>query len=1807
MLTSPDNPANKAEQLRQQFAQDPVLQTLQTQLSPAFIQASAAERKAYLQALRLSRTCKRELKEALRPLEGIDAFCKPLFAEALATRFGNRFHPTQDSFFGIALHGHADPSTVTHTLLEAAMHNFERGEAVTGGFDRFSLLGPDGLPHPETMNYEDFVDLSRRLNLGQKYQDHLKRILEPASRPGDGPDVGRQNMRGLFISNDRADMELYARAAVIRKQVSPAFGAAVIDLAMSRPEPSFQGKPLLTQGLRLLDHSIPRAILIRPARTWTFTQVPFILYIPQDPICPMKEYPSMEAIEDDLRTRLMDLKYQAFFAGLIGERNRAAFFERLNRHLFPLMPMDGNRFTTGLWERQPDHAAKLLIDFDVIQGNLFRSMFDQQMFLMKDNARFLVVPTEDEDALTRRKRLQAWLSRGLTLANVAALYVPLLGGALLVYAGVELVGDVYHGLEDLSHDDFEQGIDHLMSAATNLAFMAALAKAGESAPVPEPPPIKSNAFVGSVIPVKLSNGQTRLWKPDLSPFQVDVALPEHLSPDIDGVTTFEGRRFIQIDDRTYELHHEASINKWALKHPHPAHLHSVPLQRNGVGAFRYPGEVPQLWGTTKLFKRLGHSVAGLDEAAARQILSVTGTDEALLREVHEQSAVPLGLLRDTIKRFQLDARVYAEQGADGARIPSERFTELYRESELSADPLVQRLQRDFPGLPMHVAEDIVADVSTVERQQIVANGRVALRHAEAAAWHLRQVRLARALEGFYLRSVVNPDTDILRFRWLAKLPGWSDAVRIELREGGRNGLLLDSLGSVDAPELKVLVRENGGYLAHDTQGNDLNSKPVGGDNLCDALLHALPDGPRQAIGFPHVWQASELNALLAQIAASDRAQSPDLLGQVTKPLLFNLPQRMSKGRLGYGLSGRGQLPGFVLQDHLLDKIALLELADMNQHQALAALRRLHPDASNADLSQRLDVLLQERSALRSDLDAWALRSAQLPNMTTLQANSRTWIGQSILQWWEAASFSSAPASAVLRISASSVVDFPERLPEFFFERVEQVSLSYLVPRDVQGAEYAGQIGLFLQRFRRVRSLAVTNPSGIAPIGAPMNALPRVIAQSCPLLRELDLSRQQLSLSVADFDHFRGLQYLRSLNLTGNFLDSLGLTMRIAPLNLDRLVLENTRLTRWPMWLNEWIPGHVGEVSLAHNRIYDLPDHVIHNMHDAATPTVIAMEGNLLPRRTVIEACLYQARPGAAFRFDLYIPPQLRPTINALLGDQAQIEQSLADWVDAGGSAGQSQERLRGRVELRDGLLDQWRNNASGRVSLPLRLESVHLDHYPSLLPDSFYQAFTSLDLRNVHATDDQTNALIRRLPHATAVDISGARVPALLTPPAALLELPSLREVELSGHGMLIDQATFDFFCRIPQLRHLDLSANRLNAIIDTQAIASRRWESLTLEGMGLERIPAWLAGLLPNHLYSLSLAENRLTELPQSLLANPRSHAARSEIVLTGNPLTRETLEAAHLSEGPDRPFSFYMDLPDDLMDISSNDESSDDDDEHLVDHWLSGNRDAQATQRAAWARIENAGDARSFLRLIGRLRRSADFLRNRGALTSRVWTVLHAAADDADLRALLDGMAQEAITQQTCEDGVRLAFNQIEIQVFTRTSLRNVPEADRGRTFYRLMRRLYRLDALDRMARQNSGARDEAEVRMAYRVGLAQPLDLPLAPGNMLYREAAALRANELADVAAQVLQSETTADFLHNAANCEFWCEWLRESHASDFAEQKAVFTKEREQLEDQFPELDQTYLDRAKALDDDQKRREAELISTLTTRAGLAYGD
>nr|WP_268801053.1 NEL-type E3 ubiquitin ligase domain-containing protein [Pseudomonas sp. BSw22131] len=1832
--------------MQQRFSEDPVLRVIHHQLPKAFSAASTQQQQDYRRALLASKSARHALKTLLKPLKGLSDFAEPLLRQALDTRFGPGLEPKVDTLFHPTLRpSGATGSASQLTLLEAALHNFERKEAIKGGFLRSASVdkGLDG-PHPKNIPPDQFADVCRHLNIGSKYQDHLKDVLEPMSLPGDAPNAARLNARAIFITNDLADMELYARAAALRKDISEQALAAVLDVVTRRASPMFNGLPVAFESLSLLGVEIPRVVIIKPLATWTFTQVPLVLYVPQDPVTPFKEFATLSELEDDLRSRLMSQAYQAFFARLIGERGRAQFFGQLNRHLFPLAPVDGSWFTKGLWHNTPDHRADLRLQSAPIDTELFQRMHQQQIAVIKDNARFLAVPTEDEDAKSRSERLQAWFDVGMNIANVASFFVPVLGQLMMVYASVELVSEVYHGLEDLSHGDLEEGFDHLVSAGANIAFMAALATTAHGVSPKEPPPLASNNFVGKVVPIKLANGQARLWKPDLEPFQVNIDVPQDTSAELSGVFEREGKKYLTLDGQQYEVIHRKDLNKWQLGHPHPDAKFSPVLEHNGVGAFRHEGERPQQWSKVKLFKRLGHTVSGLSESSAEQILRVTDVDESLLRQVHVENAVPPGQLRDTVKRFQLDTALDNAAIATSGSQRAEQFRQQYEASEVSSDPLVQLIRRDFPGVSTAVAEDLASTLTSAQTLQILDNARLPLRVSEAAVWQQRQTRLNRAFEGFYLKSVSNADTEILSLRLLEKLPGWSDQVRLEVRLGSTEGSLLDSIGVPEATVHKVLVKSNGQYQAFDAQGNELNSVPKAGNNLCASILHALPDAHRSALGFSHVSQGPQLNTALATLATGDRARASRLLGIRDGRLKFNKPERMKQGRMGYALSGMGQLLGFISEDHLLTRIGLLELIDVTAQDVLTSLRL--EGMSNADINARLDVLQDERQALRTSLDQWAMASSEILAPSESRMNSRARIGEAILQHWQATSLPGVPANVALRLESARLSDFPEQLPGFFYSRVERLQLSNIVAQGEPGSLMGGRpwssipLENFLSRFTEITVLEISRSPSSGFSFTQFHELPRIVTTQLPGLRALSLINQGVDITAETLNLFGQMPHLESLDLSGNFSLDAPLPGSVN-LNLRRLGLDRIGLEQWPEWLTELLPGHIEEVSLADNQILYLPDGLLQTGQSART-TLIHLQGNRLSRTDMIEACLRAGeQPLAgqlrAVRIDPGAPVELQPRINVLLGEQAVLEAALRDWAEASTShAPFSDQSLITRREMGAALRDHWRGTVAGRASLPIMIESMALAEFPQGLPQTFYQNINGLMLRNVATDPEELSQFLTSFPDLETLEIMGHVMP-MVSPPRTLSALPNLRSLALMDQGMVIDQAVMEYLSSLDNLRNLDLSGNHLAPIVASPGLI-RHWESLTLDKVGISTWPNWLNEFLPGGIDALSLARNELRELPDEIVRNRRNISAHTEISLEGNPLSRETMIGAHVSEyGNSRSFSFYMDLPDDIRALAperawSSTESLNQSDSDFdpdsdadtsvhrhgstgadsaqaanVEQWLQDTAQENIGHQAVWDQIAAAGDAPMLMALIGRLRETADYLRAREALVQRVWHVLGAAANDSQLRQLLNAMAGEAIASRTCGDGVRLEFNQMEVQVFALDSLRDIPNAERGPTLYRLMRRFYRLDEVDRLARTNAMGRDQAEVRLAYRLQLAERLDLPLPPARMLYRTAAAVTAVELQTVEAQVLTRQDGPEFFANAVNRDFWASWLRETYAADFAELKATFEGERIRVEDEFPELDDAYLARIKSLDEEQKMREHELMKQLTYQEGMKYSD
>ncbi|WP_024657446.1 NEL-type E3 ubiquitin ligase domain-containing protein [Pseudomonas syringae USA007] len=592
-------------------------------------------------------------------------------------------------------------------------------------------------------------------------------------------------------------------------------------------------------------------------------------------------------------------------------------------------------------------------------------------------------------------------------------------------------------------------------------------------------------------------------------------------------------------------------------------------------------------------------------------------------------------------------------------------------------------------------------------------------------------------------------------------------------------------------------------------------------------------------------------------------------------------------------------------------------------------------------------------------------------------------------------------------------------------------------------------------------------------------------------------------------------------------------------------------------------------------------------------------------------------------------------LNTLLGEQLDLRASLVVWTDEVTTFPQmSQARVDSRERISEAIWSHWRLNnlpEIGRTLEPLRLQYVSLTDFPRQLPDFFCRQVRYLYLSRVTGTASDLDQLLRRMTELSSLEMSGHVIP-LTQLPEALLELRALRSLCLNDQGLLLEQQHIDFLSRIPTLERLELDGNRIGAINDLTGLNHTALNWLSLSNAGLSEWPTWVDEMIPSPLKTLLLEGNLITDLPENILANPVSQHSHTEISLLNNPLSEATIRSAQMSERHGRAFTFDMDLPPELSgmdwtesrdfdgaisDYMSSENSRSYTPEPLsAEPWLEETDQRSAERRQIWEQLEAGEHTRNLLELIGSLRLSADYrnMVSRSALQERVWTVLATANQDPQLCMTLNAVAEEPLRllhdNDTCPDGIVVEFNQMEVLVFTRQSLQNVVQEQRGNMLYQLTVRLYRLSELDAAAREQAGDRDEAEVRLAYRMHWASALDLPVPPGNMLFEVHARIRPGELDTALLRVQTGEQGEPFLRYAAQQDFWVSYLRENHAGRFDALERIYRTDLTRLTDEFEQRDISldnpeYESRIQEFEARFKQQQATLIRELTNTEGLEH--
>ncbi|MGH8465770.1 MAG: dermonecrotic toxin domain-containing protein, partial [Pseudomonas sp.] len=588
-----------------------------------------------------------------------------------------------------------------------------------------------------------------------------------------------------------------------------------------------------------------------------------------------------------------------------------------------------------LGKRLKDPSPDLEPTGKVPVTEIFASLATEQVRRFKEDARLMLVPTEDADHAASEKRLEEMKGVGLLLLNVAGLFVPVVGTLLLAQTVVQILSETFEGVRDWSRGHQHEAVEHLLGVAETVAVGAAVS-AGVGVVARG---FTRSTFVDGLVPVNSEAGSKCLWSEDLAPY-VAQDMPEQTQTLDNGLHT-DGQRYWWLHGGTFYQVRQVK-GRWRLRHPQRDEAYAPLLIFNGERSWRLSFERPLEWqGSALLLSRLWPQAANLEVQRIEQILQVAGIDEDALRGLLvENRSLPVSL-RDTLERFDVDARIdrlftelaqtstepdekayytwclehidvsalsateqRAEVVAQAPRLREALF-EHFASQHVQPEDGQAVLQRDFPGLPDAYAAHLLQQADDAQRQRLVEEQRIPLALAEQARSLLRQARLTRVRESLFLTNSYQADTIELAFNLLRKNAKWPDSINLELREGSESGPRLAVLDPQNAVA-HVLVWREGGFRLYDTQGYESDLEIDEPAHLPEVLLAVLPASDRARLKWEGAGAAQQVRRDLQRWLPANRQQLERVMGWREVKPWFNPGARLADGRVGYLLSGRGQ-------------------------------------------------------------------------------------------------------------------------------------------------------------------------------------------------------------------------------------------------------------------------------------------------------------------------------------------------------------------------------------------------------------------------------------------------------------------------------------------------------------------------------------------------------------------------------------------------------------------------------------------------------------------------------------------------------------------------------------------------------------------------------------------------------------------------------------------------------------------------------------------------------------------------------------
>ncbi|MDL5593024.1 hypothetical protein QS468_09945 [Bacillus subtilis] len=610
------------------------------------------------------------IDRTLEHLQDASAYAEPILTQALKSRFSldvdvrntflHLYIPVTTPGFPIT----TGSRTWTVSLLDAALHNFEEDETEADAYSSESTFTTrpsqsgqfETLPQIKArLSIAAFTRLCRELDIGARYKTYLEENLA-INDPGAGA-----ALRQRINVSEKAALQAALHMAKMKGDVSELYARLIGGLLDDLQGMRVNGQALLCHDLSMMSSKLTGIVLFAPDLQQARTPVRVVAYVPDDPEHPIKEYASTAEMMRELTRQLRNPEYQKFFSRFVAHDQRGYFFADLGQRLSRVKwhPSEPGS-SLPAWRDTPVDKPNLQFAVTPIAGRLLDQLYQRKLNKILNDAATIAVPTATVDRNARWATWDAFSRIAASILEIASFvlmpFVPFLGEMMMAYMAYQFLDEVFEGVVDWAEGLSTEVAEHMFGALESLIQLGAFGIGGAIAvqELPKVLPAELIALIDRFQPVKMRNGKTLYWKPDLQPYARRIQPPKGSGPDPQGLHLHQGKRLLPVDQSHYEVSTHEHPGKLYIEHPTREDAYRPIVRHNGEGAFYTELERPLEWDTATALQRIGHSVEVFSPAKRERILKVSGFPEDALRKMHvDQERLP-PLLADSIQRFRID-------------------------------------------------------------------------------------------------------------------------------------------------------------------------------------------------------------------------------------------------------------------------------------------------------------------------------------------------------------------------------------------------------------------------------------------------------------------------------------------------------------------------------------------------------------------------------------------------------------------------------------------------------------------------------------------------------------------------------------------------------------------------------------------------------------------------------------------------------------------------------------------------------------------------------------------------------------------------------------------------------------------------------------------------------------------------------------------------------------------------------------------------------------------------------------------------